>query len=79
MSDPIVADNKPIPVELKRGEQYYYCTCGKSANQPFCDGSHQGTGLEPVAFATEKTGTAYLCGCKRTANRPFCDGTHNAL
>ena len=75
----VIAEKSPFAVELVQGERYYWCACGRSKNQPFCDGSHQGTGLEPVALTAEKTGTAYLCGCKRTANRPFCDGTHNAL
>ena len=75
----VIAEKSPFAVELVQGERYYWCACGRSKNQPFCDGSHQSTGLEPVAFTAEKTGTAYLCGCKRTANRPFCDGTHNAL
>ena len=75
----VIAEKSPFAVELVHGESYYWCACGRSKNQPFCDGSHQDTGLEPVAFTAEKTGTAYLCGCKRSANRPFCDGTHNAL
>jgi CDGSH-type Zn-finger protein len=80
MSEEAVTANKsPFAVELVQGERYYWCACGRSKSQPFCDGSHQGTGLEPVAFTAEKTETAYLCGCKRTANRPFCDGTHNTL
>lgn len=76
MSKPIVADNKPKPVELKQGEEYYFCTCGKSANQPFCDGSHAGTEFSPEAFTATEDGEAYLCQCKQTSNPPFCDGTH---
>lgn len=76
MSAPIVADNKPIPVDLKAGEEYYFCTCGKSANQPFCDGSHSGTEFTPKAFTAEEDGEAYLCRCKQTGNAPFCDGAH---
>jgi CDGSH-type Zn-finger protein len=75
----VIAEKSPVAVELEEGKTYYWCACGRSKNQPFCDGSHQGTGLEPVAFTAEKTGTAYLCGCKRTAKGPFCDGTHNKL
>ena len=75
----VVAQKAPFAVELAQGETYHWCACGRSAHQPFCDGSHQGTGIEPVAFTAEKTGTAYVCGCKRTANRPFCDGAHKAL
>ena len=75
----VIAEKSPFAVELVEGKTYYWCACGRSKNQPYCDGSHQGTGFEPVAFTAEKTGTAYLCGCKRTANGPFCDGTHNKL
>ncbi|NEQ71558.1 MAG: glutamate synthase, partial [Symploca sp. SIO2D2] len=74
-----VADNKPAAVELTEGEEYYFCTCGKSANQPFCDGSHKGSGFAPKAFKAEETGTAYLCNCKQSANLPFCDGKHKQV
>ncbi len=76
MNKPTVADNKPIAVELKAGEEYYFCACGKSSSQPFCDGSHQGTGFTPQAFTAEESGDAYLCQCKQSANQPFCDGKH---
>lgn len=76
MNKPIVADNKPIPVELVAGKDYYFCTCGKSSNQPFCDGSHKGTDFAPKAFTAEKGGKAFLCQCKQTRNSPFCDGAH---
>jgi CDGSH-type Zn-finger protein len=80
MSDEaVIAQKEPYAVDLTEGKTYYWCACGRSKKQPFCDGSHQGTGLEPVAFTAEKTGTAYLCGCKRSAKSPLCDGTHNAL
>ncbi len=75
----IIAQKAPYPVEVTEGKTYYWCACGRSRNQPFCDGSHQGTGFEPVAFTAEKTETTYLCGCKRTATQPFCDGTHKSL
>jgi len=73
---PIVADLKPTKVELKKGEEYYFCVCGRSSDQPFCDGSHKGTGMEPKAFTAEEDGDAHLCQCKQTGNAPFCDGTH---
>lgn len=76
---PTIANNKPIPVELKAGEEYYFCTCGRSANQPFCDGSHKGTSFTPKSFKAEESGEAYLCQCKQTANAPFCDGTHTKV
>lgn len=76
MEKPIISDNKPKKVALKKGEEYYFCTCGRSAKQPFCDGSHAGTGLTPKAFTAAEEGDAFLCACKHTANAPFCDGTH---
>ena len=76
MSNPIVADNKPIKVELKKDESIYFCTCGQSSNQPFCDGSHAGTAFTPMAYQADKDEDAYLCACKHTSNAPFCDGTH---
>ena len=80
MSDQaLIAQKSPYAVEVKEGETYYWCACGRSANQPFCDGSHQGTSFTPVATTADKTGTVYLCGCKRTASQPFCDGSHQKL
>ncbi|MEM7388202.1 MAG: glutamate synthase-related protein, partial [Verrucomicrobiota bacterium] len=76
MNRPTIAANTPIATDLKAGEEYYFCTCGKSARQPFCDGSHQGSSFAPRAFTAEETGEAYLCRCKQTANPPFCDGKH---
>ena len=76
MGNPIVADNKPIAVHLEEGKEYHWCTCGRSKQQPFCDGSHRGTGLEPARFTAEETGETKLCQCKGTRNRPFCDGSH---
>jgi len=79
MSKAIVADNKPKAVTLKKGEDYYWCACGKSANQPFCDGSHRGTDFIPTKFTAEEDGEAHLCQCKSTGNAPFCDGSHRGL
>jgi CDGSH-type Zn-finger protein len=76
---PEVAQKGPYATDVEAGKKYYWCACGRSANQPFCDGSHKDTGIEPVVFTAEETGTLYLCGCKRTANQPHCDGSHNAL
>jgi glutamate synthase domain-containing protein 2 len=73
---PIIANNKPAKVNLEKDKEYYFCTCGRSNNQPFCDGSHVGTGFKPKPFTAEKSGDAYLCQCKHSANLPFCDGTH---
>jgi glutamate synthase domain-containing protein 2/CDGSH-type Zn-finger protein len=76
MSKPIISNNKPIKVSLVKGEEKYFCVCGRSQNQPFCDGSHKGTAFKPKAFVAEEDGDAYLCACKHTRNAPFCDGTH---
>jgi CDGSH iron-sulfur domain-containing protein 3 len=79
MDKPIVAQKSPIPVDLKSGQTYYWCTCGKSSSQPFCNGAHQGTSFEPLAFTAKNDETAYLCACKQTKNPPYCDGSHNEL
>jgi len=79
MTDPIVFDVKPIATELKAGEEYHWCSCGRSGRQPFCDGSHRGTGLSPKGFTAKENGEAYLCQCKQTRNPPYCDGSHKNL
>ena len=76
MPEPIIADNKPVPVQLKAGEQQAWCACGRSQNQPFCDGSHVGTEFTPVPFAADADGEPFLCACKRTGTPPYCDGSH---
>jgi CDGSH-type Zn-finger protein len=79
MKEPKIAGTQPKAVELTAGEEKYWCACGLSNNQPFCDGSHQTTSFTPVAFKAEETKTAYLCMCKRTKNAPYCDGSHTKL
>ncbi|MCB2358134.1 CDGSH iron-sulfur domain-containing protein [Clostridium estertheticum] len=79
MEKPVIAQKSPIAVEVKKGQTYYWCACGKSASQPFCDGSHKGTSFTPLAFTAEKDETAYICACKHSKNPPFCDGSHNSL
>jgi len=76
MSKPIIADNKPVKVTLSKGQEYHFCTCGRSKSQPFCDGSHVGTSFNPKVIVSEEDGDAYLCACKHSGNKPFCDGTH---
>ncbi len=79
MSEPVIAQKAPYEVELEAGRTYWWCACGRSAKQPFCDGSHKGTGLEPVKYVAQASGPAFFCGCKHTARRPLCDGTHQSL
>jgi len=74
---PIASQMQPYPTELEEGKTYYWCACGRSKKQPFCDGSHKVLGLSPIKFTAEETGTAYLCGCRKSQNKPFCDGSHN--
>ncbi len=80
MSDkPIIANNRPANVELEKGNEYYFCACGRSKNQPFCDGSHKGTSISPQVFKAEESGEAFLCQCKESSNKPYCDGTHKNI
>jgi CDGSH-type Zn-finger protein len=79
MSEPRIAARQPAAVELEAGKTYYWCACGLSARQPFCDGAHKTTDLTPLAFTAEKTGTAYLCQCKQSHRQPYCDGAHKSL
>jgi CDGSH-type Zn-finger protein len=78
-SEAIVAQRGAIAVELQAGKRYAWCACGRSGKQPFCDGSHQSSSLQPLIFKAERDGTAWLCGCKASGGRPFCDGSHNCL
>ena len=79
MSVPTIAQKGPYPVSVEAGKSYYWCSCGLSKNQPFCDGSHAGTGLYPIKFEAAETKTVYLCGCKSSKSGVFCDGSHAAL
>ncbi|GAB4146913.1 MAG: hypothetical protein Tsb0016_17560 [Sphingomonadales bacterium] len=81
MTEALIASYKPYLVTLaKKGRTYYWCACGRSAKQPFCDGAHKGTGIEPVTYvARQDQEEVLLCGCKQTRSAPVCDGSHNAL
>lgn len=78
MTDPVRAADEPYSVEVQEGRNYFWCSCGKSAKQPFCDGAHLGTDFMPVRYKAVKTETLFFCGCKATNNQPFCDGSHKA-
>jgi CDGSH-type Zn-finger protein len=79
MSDPIIVQKAPMPVNVEAGKTYYWCSCGQSKNQPFCDGSHKGSDFEPVAYKAEKDGPVYFCACKHSKNGALCDGSHSKL
>jgi CDGSH-type Zn-finger protein len=79
MSEPVIAQKSPIPTPVEAGDSYFWCACGRSESQPFCDGSHAGSGIIPVPFEATETKTVYLCACKHTKTPPFCDGTHKSL
>lgn len=79
MSEAQIARKGPFPVDVQSGKKYFWCACGRSGNQPFCDGSHEGTGLTPLSYKADGDRTLYFCGCKRTGGAPLCDGTHNDL
>lgn len=76
---PIIAQKAPYPVEVTGGKTYFWCSCGRSSKQPFCDGSHKDTGLSPVKFEAEKDGKVFFCGCKASGNGARCDGSHKDL
>lgn len=79
MTDAIIAEKEPCAVEVKAGKRYFWCACGRSAKQPFCDGSHKGTGIAPVMWKAERDEEVYFCACKQTGDKPLCDGTHETL
>jgi CDGSH-type Zn-finger protein len=81
MSDrtPHIAAKSPIGVDVEAGKSYWWCACGHSKSQPFCDGSHKGSGFAPTEFKAEKSEKVYFCACKRSANKPLCDGSHQGL
>ena len=79
MQGAVVAQKGPYAVEVEAGGKYFWCACGRSRSQPFCDGSHAGTGILPVLHKPTESGKLWFCGCKQTRDRPFCDGSHNLL
>jgi len=79
MTDPVIAQKAPMPVDVEAGKTYFWCACGKSSKQPFCDGAHKGSGIAPVKFTAEADKKLFFCGCKASAKAPFCDGTHKDL
>ena len=76
MTTPVRAADTPFAVDVEAGKSYWWCACGKSARQPFCDGAHKDTGITPVKFDATESKTVYFCGCKASAKQPLCDGSH---
>jgi len=80
MTQAVIAQKAPFPVAVEAGKDYWWCACGQSKNQPFCDGSHKAAGVfVPVKYSATESTTVYFCGCKHSAGKPLCDGTHKSL
>ena len=79
MATPNIAQKAPYGVEVTEGESYWWCACGKSQTQPFCDGSHRDTAFTPIEYVAGSSAMVFFCGCKHTAGQPTCDGTHSTL
>ena len=79
MAKPTIAQKSPIPIEVEAGKTYFWCSCGKSSKQPFCDGSHKDTEFTPMAWKAEESAKKFFCACKMSDKRPFCDGTHSKI
>lgn len=79
MPTPEIAARTPFAFNVEKGKDYYWCSCGKSKTQPFCDGSHKGSEFAPTKYTAEESKTVYFCGCKHSANGALCDGTHKSL
>jgi len=76
MTKPLRASDTPFAVEVEEGKNYAWCSCGQSAKQPFCDGSHRGSEFSPVKYTATESKKVFFCGCKLTASQPMCDGSH---
>ncbi len=76
---PVVAQKGSYKVEVEAGKAYWWCACGKSAKQPFCDGTHKGSSFAPMKFEPTESGIVSFCGCKHSSNMPRCDGSHKNL
>ena len=79
MAEPVIAQKSPYEVEVEEGQTYFWCACGKSAKQPFCDGSHQDTEFLPKKYEAQESKTIFFCGCKNSSTKPLCDGSHTKL
>ena len=79
MTTPEIGGREPIAIEVEAGQTYWWCACGRSKSQPFCDGSHEVTPFEPIEYTAQKSGKVFFCTCKRSQKKPLCDGGHKKL
>ena len=79
MSEAKIAGDAPIAVEVEAGKSYFWCACGLSSKQPFCDGSHKDTSFSPMKWTAEQDGRKFFCACKQSDGQPFCDGSHKDI
>ncbi len=79
MAEPVVAQSAPYGVDVIAGKDYWWCACGMSKKQPFCDGAHKGSDFSPLKYTAAESGEVWFCGCKATSGQPMCDGSHNSL
>lgn len=79
MAEPTIAQKSPFMIEVEAGKDYWWCACGRSQKQPFCDGSHKGSEFSPTKWTAAESKSAYFCGCKHSSKAPLCDGTHSKL
>lgn len=79
MTEAIATQKGPYAIQVDAGKSYFWCACGRSRKQPFCDGSHSGTGFVPLTYEATAAKTVYFCGCRRSGKQPLCDGSHDRL
>jgi CDGSH-type Zn-finger protein len=79
MAEPVIAAKAPAPMDVEAGRTYWWCSCGRSSKQPFCDGSHKGSEFTPVKYEAAETKQVWFCNCKHSARQPMCDGAHKRL
>lgn len=79
MTEPAIPQKEPFAVDVEAGKSYWWCACGRSKRQPFCDGSHKDTAFTPVEYKADTSKKVFFCGCKRSGTKPICDGTHTKL
>ncbi len=79
MAEPTIAARAPLAVDVEAGKAYFWCACGRSKTQPFCDGSHKGTDFAPMKWTADQTKRVFFCCCKHAKSAPLCDGSHKSV